>query len=125
VERMKFVGRVYKLRYKLALGFLDLATRNPKDPIALARLDPGGLAGTQHPLAGRVGGIGPRGGEGLCDPRARPCPPRKKGAGVFYAKHPSGRSAGQGPFQILGDAVLRPKRNGADLLLNLIQSLPG
>ena len=37
-ERMRFVGRVYKLRYKLALRFLELAESNPKDPIALDAL---------------------------------------------------------------------------------------
>jgi hypothetical protein len=37
-ERKKFVGRVYKLRYKLALKFVDLAEENPKDPIALDAL---------------------------------------------------------------------------------------
>jgi hypothetical protein len=37
-ERMKFVGRVYKLRNELALRFLELAEKNPKDPIALDAL---------------------------------------------------------------------------------------
>ncbi len=37
-ERMKFVGRVYKRRYEIALQFLELAERNPKDPIALDAL---------------------------------------------------------------------------------------
>jgi hypothetical protein len=37
-ERMEFIGRVYKLRYKLALRFLELAERNAKDPIALDAL---------------------------------------------------------------------------------------
>src|SRR5262249_19706279 len=29
-ERLKFVGRVYKLRYNFALRFLELAEKNPK-----------------------------------------------------------------------------------------------
>jgi hypothetical protein len=33
-ERMKFVGRTYKLRSQLALKFLELAEANPQDPIA-------------------------------------------------------------------------------------------
>ena len=37
-ERMKFVGRVYKLRYALALRFLELAENNPQDPIAVDAL---------------------------------------------------------------------------------------
>lgn len=37
-ERMKFVGRVYKLRYSLALRFLELAENNPQDPIAVDAL---------------------------------------------------------------------------------------
>src|SRR5262245_58238361 len=37
-ERMKFVGRVFKLRNKLALQFLELAEKHPKNPIALDAL---------------------------------------------------------------------------------------
>jgi hypothetical protein len=37
-ERMKFIGRVYKLRNKLALRFVELAEQNPKDPIAVDAL---------------------------------------------------------------------------------------
>jgi len=37
-ERMKFVGRVYKLRNKLALKFVELAEKYPDDPIALGAL---------------------------------------------------------------------------------------
>jgi hypothetical protein len=37
-ERMKFVGRVYRLRSKLALAFLELAEKNPEDPIAVDAL---------------------------------------------------------------------------------------
>jgi hypothetical protein len=37
-ERMKFVGRVYKLRNKLALKFVELAEKYPKDPIAVDAL---------------------------------------------------------------------------------------
>jgi hypothetical protein len=37
-ERMKLVGRVYKLRYSLALDFLELAESNPRDPIAVDAL---------------------------------------------------------------------------------------
>jgi AhpC/TSA family len=37
-ERLKFVGRVYRLRNELALKFLELAENNPKDPIALDAL---------------------------------------------------------------------------------------
>jgi hypothetical protein len=37
-ERLKFVGRVYKLRNNLALKFVELAEKNPKDPIALDAL---------------------------------------------------------------------------------------
>jgi hypothetical protein len=33
-ERMKLVGRVFKLRYQFALKFLELAEKNPRDPIA-------------------------------------------------------------------------------------------
>jgi hypothetical protein len=33
-ERMKFVGQVYRLRARLALKFLELAEKNPRDPIA-------------------------------------------------------------------------------------------
>jgi len=33
-ERMKFVGHVYRLRNKLALKFVELAEKNPRDPIA-------------------------------------------------------------------------------------------
>jgi hypothetical protein len=38
VERMKFVGRVFKHRNKLAQQFVELAEKYPKDPIALAAL---------------------------------------------------------------------------------------
>jgi hypothetical protein len=34
-ERMKFVGRVYRLRNELAVRFVELAEKNAKDPIAL------------------------------------------------------------------------------------------
>ncbi|MBI3408898.1 MAG: redoxin domain-containing protein [Planctomycetes bacterium] len=37
-ERMKFVGRVYKLRYEFALKFLELAEKNPKDSVAVDAL---------------------------------------------------------------------------------------
>jgi len=37
-ERMKFVARVFKLRNKLAQKFVELAEKNPKDPIALDAL---------------------------------------------------------------------------------------
>jgi hypothetical protein len=37
-ERMKLVGRVYKLRYRLALRFLELAEKHPTDPIAVDAL---------------------------------------------------------------------------------------
>ncbi|MBI1916192.1 MAG: redoxin domain-containing protein [Planctomycetes bacterium] len=37
-ERMKFVGRVFKLRNKLALKFVELAEKYPKDPIAVDAL---------------------------------------------------------------------------------------
>jgi hypothetical protein len=37
-ERMKFVGRVYKLRNKLAQKFVELAEKNPRDSIALDAL---------------------------------------------------------------------------------------
>jgi hypothetical protein len=37
-ERMEFIGRVYKLRDKLALKFVELAEKYPKDPIAVDAL---------------------------------------------------------------------------------------
>lgn len=37
-QRMKFIGRVYKLRYKLALTFVELAEKYPNDPIAIDAL---------------------------------------------------------------------------------------
>src|SRR5262249_9198224 len=37
-ERMKFVGAVFKLRNKLAQKFVELAEKNPKDPVALDAL---------------------------------------------------------------------------------------
>jgi hypothetical protein len=37
-ERMKVVARVYRLRNKLAMRFLELAEQNPRDPIALDTL---------------------------------------------------------------------------------------
>jgi hypothetical protein len=37
-ERMQLVGRVYKLRYKLAVNFLELAEKHPQDPIAVDAL---------------------------------------------------------------------------------------
>src|SRR5262249_11829118 len=37
-ERMKFVGRCFKHRNELALKFLELAEKNPEDPIALDAL---------------------------------------------------------------------------------------
>jgi hypothetical protein len=37
-ERMKFVGHVYKLRNKLAQQFIELAEKNPRDPVALDAL---------------------------------------------------------------------------------------
>src|SRR6516162_3316605 len=37
-ERLKFVGRAYKHRYALAVKFLKLAEKYPKDPIALDAL---------------------------------------------------------------------------------------
>jgi hypothetical protein len=33
-ERMKFIGRVYRLRNKLAQKFVELAEKNPGDPVA-------------------------------------------------------------------------------------------
>jgi hypothetical protein len=37
-ERMKLIGRVYKHRNELALRFLELAEKNPQDPIAVDAL---------------------------------------------------------------------------------------
>jgi hypothetical protein len=37
-ERMRFVGSVFKLRSKLALKFVELAEKNPRDPIAVDAL---------------------------------------------------------------------------------------
>src|SRR5262245_5024817 len=37
-ERLKFIGQVYRLRNKLALQFIELAEKNPKDPIAVDAL---------------------------------------------------------------------------------------
>jgi hypothetical protein len=37
-ERLKFVGQVYRLRNRLALQFIELAEKNPKDPIAVDAL---------------------------------------------------------------------------------------
>jgi hypothetical protein len=37
-ERMKFVGHVFKYRNQLALRFLELAEKHPKDPIAMDAL---------------------------------------------------------------------------------------
>ncbi len=37
-ERLKFIGRVYKHRHQLALRFVELAEKHPKDPIALDAL---------------------------------------------------------------------------------------
>jgi hypothetical protein len=37
-ERMRFVGRVYKHRHELALKFVELAEKNPQDPIAVDAL---------------------------------------------------------------------------------------
>jgi hypothetical protein len=37
-ERMKFVGQTFRLRNKLAIQFVELAERFPKDPIALDAL---------------------------------------------------------------------------------------
>jgi hypothetical protein len=37
-ERMAFVGRVYRLRNRLAQKFVELAEKNPKDPVALDAL---------------------------------------------------------------------------------------
>src|SRR5262249_27227732 len=37
-ERMKFVGRTYKLRNELALRFVELAENHPQDPIAVDAL---------------------------------------------------------------------------------------
>jgi hypothetical protein len=37
-ERLKFIGKVYKHRHALALKFLELAEKYPKDPIALDAL---------------------------------------------------------------------------------------
>jgi hypothetical protein len=37
-ERMKLIGRVYKRRNELALKFLELAEKNPEDPVALDAL---------------------------------------------------------------------------------------
>src|SRR5262249_18179893 len=37
-ERMIFVGKLYKNRYALALKFLELAEKNPNDPIAFDAL---------------------------------------------------------------------------------------
>jgi hypothetical protein len=38
VERMKMIGRVYKLRYEMEQKFLELVEKYPKDPIALDAL---------------------------------------------------------------------------------------
>ena len=57
---MEFIGRVYKLRNKLALKFLELAEKYPNDPIALDALIAGRLAGEHHALAGRTRGQGRR-----------------------------------------------------------------
>ncbi len=37
-ERLKLIGRVYKLRYELARQFLELAEKYPRDPIAVDAL---------------------------------------------------------------------------------------
>jgi hypothetical protein len=37
-ERLQFVGRVYKLRNQLALKFVELAEKYPKDPVAVDAL---------------------------------------------------------------------------------------
>jgi hypothetical protein len=37
-ERMQFVGRTYKLRNQLALKFVDVAEKYPKDPVAVDAL---------------------------------------------------------------------------------------
>src|SRR5262245_18645352 len=37
-ERLKFIGQVYKHRHAMALKFLELAEKNPGDPIALDAL---------------------------------------------------------------------------------------
>jgi hypothetical protein len=37
-ERLKFVGRVYKLRNQLAVKFVELAERYPQDPVAVDAL---------------------------------------------------------------------------------------
>jgi hypothetical protein len=37
-ERMKFIGRTYKLRNDLAEKFVELAEKNPRDPVALDAL---------------------------------------------------------------------------------------
>ena len=37
-ERLKFIGEVYRLRYRLALKFVELAEKFPKDPIAVNAL---------------------------------------------------------------------------------------
>jgi hypothetical protein len=37
-ERMKFIGRVFKLRNKLAQKFVELAEKDPKGPLALSAL---------------------------------------------------------------------------------------
>jgi hypothetical protein len=37
-ERLKFVGEVYKLRNRLGQKFVELAEKNPKDPIAVQAL---------------------------------------------------------------------------------------
>jgi hypothetical protein len=37
-ERMQFVGRVYRLRNELALKFVELAEKYPKDPVAVDAL---------------------------------------------------------------------------------------
>jgi hypothetical protein len=37
-ERLKFIGKAYKHRHALALKFLELAQKNPNDPVALDAL---------------------------------------------------------------------------------------
>jgi hypothetical protein len=37
-ERLKFIGQAYRLRNRLALSFIELAEKNPSDPIAIDAL---------------------------------------------------------------------------------------
>src|SRR5262249_53877714 len=55
-ERMKLIGRVYRLRYQLALRFLELAEKNPEDPIAVDALIQSVWQVTPPPWPAELGG---------------------------------------------------------------------